>query len=130
MEAKKKRSCLLAGSVLRRGRQTNPSQREVLRDVMLSAANCNAWLTLEQLTRMTNYPQASISAQLRHLRKEQHGGYRVAKRCRPAAAGFLRGVDDRSLHGPVWEYRLGCDGETTIRGDVRRSAGGAVYVGA
>jgi hypothetical protein len=44
-------------------------QRDVLRDVMLSAAECVTWLTLEELARMTSYPPASISAQLRHLRK-------------------------------------------------------------
>jgi hypothetical protein len=118
MQGRRKRSCLLAGSVLRRGRQTNPSQLDVLRDVMLSAASCGAWLTLEQLARTTNYPQASISAQLRHLRKQSHGGYCVAKRCRPAAAGFLRGVDDRGLHGPVWEYQLARGAEIT-RGETR-----------
>jgi hypothetical protein len=57
-----------------------PLQREVLREVMLSASECNAWLTLEQLARMTGYPQASISAQLRHLRKEDYGSYRLEKR--------------------------------------------------
>jgi hypothetical protein len=83
----------------------SPLQRDVVRDVMLGARECDAWLTLEQLAHMTSYPPASISAQLRHLRKQQHGGYRLEKRCR-AALGYLRGVDDRGANGPVWEYRL------------------------
>ena len=82
-----------------------PLQREVLRDVMLSAAACDAWLSLEELARMTSYPPASISAQLRHLRKEQHGGYRLEKRCR-STAKLMAGVDERGVNGPVWEYRL------------------------
>src|SRR5947207_14770756 len=91
----------------RRGRQI-PLQREVLRDVMLSAADCDTWLSLDELAHMTSYPPASISAQLRHLRKEQHGGYRVEKRCRSAfkfMAGVDQRVDQRGTNGPVWEYR-------------------------
>lgn len=88
-------------SMLRR----RPLQRDVLRDVMLSAAECDTWLTLEELGRLTSYPPASISAQLRHLRKTRHGGYRLKKRCRlvpkPAA-----GVEAPVAHGPLWEYGL------------------------
>ena len=47
------------------------TQREVLRDVMLSASECGAWLTLAELAGMTRYPAASISAQLRHLKKRR-----------------------------------------------------------
>jgi hypothetical protein len=45
--------------------------------------------------------EASISAQLRHLRKPQYGTFVVEKRQREAAK-VLCGVE----HGPVWEYRL------------------------
>ena len=41
-----------------------PLQRDVLRDVMLSAAECDTWMTLEELARMTSYPPASISARV------------------------------------------------------------------
>src|SRR5437868_14267751 len=85
--------------------QRAPLQRDVLRDVMLSASECDTWLTLDELARMTSYPPASISAQLRHLRKTRHGGHRLDKRCR-ARARNLAGVDDRGANGPVWEYRL------------------------
>lgn len=38
------------------------------------------WRTLEQLRRITGDPEASISAQLRHLRKPRFGGHTVEKR--------------------------------------------------
>jgi len=44
-------------------------QRDVLCDVMLSAGACETWLKLVELSRVTHYGEASISAQLRHLRK-------------------------------------------------------------
>jgi hypothetical protein len=53
-------------------------QHEVVRDLMLDGA----WRTLAEIETLTGYPQASISAQLRHLRKERFGGYRVPKRRR------------------------------------------------
>ena len=55
--------------------------------------------TAEEATR--RYGEASISAQLRHLRKPQYGAFVVEKRQREAAE-VLCGVE----HGPVWEYRL------------------------
>lgn len=53
-----------------------------------------AWRTLEEIASSTGDPQASISAQLRHLRKPRFGGYIVEKKSRC----------DRS-HG-LFEYRL------------------------
>src|SRR5207245_9609158 len=76
-------------------------QRDVLCDVMLSAQQCETWLTLDELAKLTHYPPASISAQLRHLRKAEFGGYAVEKRQR-AAGRVLRGED----FGTVWEYQL------------------------
>jgi hypothetical protein len=61
-------------------------QRDVLREVMLSASECNAWLTLEELARITRYPAASISAQLRHFAE-------TAARRLPAAEA-LASVDE------------------------------------
>src|ERR1700722_17397336 len=67
------------------------SQREVIRDVMLAAGECDTWLSLGELRALTRYGEASISAQLRHLRKHENGGYEVTKRHReglgPAPAG-------------------------------------------
>jgi len=76
-------------------------QRDVLCDVMLSARECETWLTLEELTKLTHYPPASISAQLRHLRKPQFGAFVVEKRPRKMARD-LRGED----FGAIWEYQL------------------------
>lgn len=76
-------------------------QRDVLCDVMLSASQCDTWLTLDELAMLTHYPPASISAQLRHLRKQEFGGYEVEKRQR-LSGRVLHGED----FGTVWEYRL------------------------
>src|SRR5713226_5964752 len=76
-------------------------QRDVLCDVMLSARQCETWLTLDELAKLTHCPPASISAQLRHLRKPEYGGFAVEKR--PRAVGkVLRGED----FGTVWEYQM------------------------
>jgi hypothetical protein len=80
------------------------SQREVIRDVMLSAAECDTWLTLGELRGLTRYGEASISAQLRHLRKQGNGGYDVAKRHREGAAADHTGTDGRGEC--LWEYRI------------------------
>ena len=50
------------------------------------------WRTLAEIEQATGYPQASISAQLRHLRKPKFGAHTVEKR-RRADAG-------------LWEYRV------------------------
>ena len=80
------------------------SQREIIRDVMLSAADCDTWLTLGELRALTKYGEASISAQLRHLRKLENGGYNVTKRHREDASPARVGVDGRG--DCVWEYRM------------------------
>ncbi len=68
------------------------TQMEVIRDVMLSAAECGTWLGLREIAALTRYGEASISAQLRHLRKPQFGRYVLEKR--------------RRGQGGTWEYRL------------------------
>jgi len=68
---------------------------------MLSANECGAWLTLAELGAMTRYPETSISAQLRHLKKPQFGNYELEKMPRMRA-----GVDLGDGHGVEWEYRL------------------------
>jgi hypothetical protein len=51
------------------------------------------WYTLAEIELCTGYPQSSISAQLRHLRKAKFGGYTIEKRRRIEGMG-------------TWEYRL------------------------
>lgn len=46
------------------------------------------WKTLNEISLTTSDPQASISAQLRHLRKDRFGGYIVEKRLRDDSSGF------------------------------------------
>jgi hypothetical protein len=53
-----------------------------------------AWRTLQEIADQTGDPQASISAQLRHLRKRRFGAYIIAKQ--------RRGQPERGLY----EYRL------------------------
>jgi hypothetical protein len=68
---------------------------------MLSARQCETWLTLDELAKLTHYPPASISAQLRHLRKPECGGFVVDKRPRE----FGRAMWGEEF-GTVWEYQL------------------------
>ena len=76
------------------------SQREIIRDVMISAADCETWLTLGELRALTRYGEASISAQLRHLRKARHGHYRVEKRRRQS------GECEAGRSTGLWEYQI------------------------
>src|SRR5207245_5894073 len=98
-------------------RSARRRQRDVLCDVMLSARQCETWLTLDELAKLTHYPPASISAQLRHLRKPQYGAFLVEKRPRMVRT-ILRGED----FGTVWEYRLK---RATRRNGVSRGSRGA-----
>src|SRR5579864_256927 len=83
-----------------RARSVVPTQREVLRDIMLAAGKYGAWMTLRELGRLTRYGETSISAQLRHLRKARCGGYVLEKRVRK------REVVSSEEHFVIWEYLL------------------------
>lgn len=47
------------------------------------------WRTLDEISRSTSAPHASVSAQLRHLRKERFGSHDVRKRPRGDRANGL-----------------------------------------
>lgn len=64
-------------------------QHERIRDLMLDGQ----WRTLNEIANVTGDPAASISAQLRHLRKARFGGWTVEKRA-------------RERHRGLYEYRL------------------------
>jgi|SRR5579872_3239434 len=84
----------------------NETQIEVIRDLMLSARMHGAWLTLAEIAEATQYGEASISAQLRHLRKPQHGRYAVEKRRRYfGASEAALGNGARSMNWR-WEYQV------------------------
>jgi hypothetical protein len=96
------------------------TQRQVLCDVMLAAGQCGTWLTLQELAQLTCYGEASISAQLRNLRKPRFGGYVLEKRPREVDE-VLRG----EALGTVWEYQLRRRVRIVVlrgRGPGRRSA--------
>lgn len=66
-------------------------QMRAVRDLMLELEDWE-WVTLSDISNASGYPEASISARLRDLRKDAFGGYRVDRR-RRAGAG-------------TWEYRV------------------------
>jgi hypothetical protein len=68
---------LFAGAdyVPRRDDKRLLGQFEKVRSLMLDGG----WRTLAQIAEATGEPPASVSAQLRHLRKERFGSYRVEK---------------------------------------------------
>ena len=94
------------------------TQRETLLMVLRLAAQYETWVTLAELAAKTKFPPASISAQLRHLRKAEYGGWEVEKRRREWVQEEV-----------VWEYRLtggkgskggsGSKGEESGGGDER-----------
>ena len=63
-------------------------QHEVIRDYMLS----QEWRNLADISYVTGIPEASVSAQLRHLRKLRFGSHDVEKRRRGDSG--------------TWEYRV------------------------
>ena len=54
------------------------TQQKQVYGVMCSGS----WLTLAELEERTGFPQASISARLRDLRKDKFGGYNIERRRR------------------------------------------------
>lgn len=74
-------------------------QHEVIRDLMADGR----WRTLSEIAQATCYHEASISAQLRHLRKERFGSYRVEKRHRGDRA---RGLYEYRLLPPLPKGQL------------------------
>lgn len=58
-----------------------------VRDAMLDGK----WRTFSEISLITLDPEPSISAQLRHLRRPEFGGYNV---------------DKRKLSSGLWEYRV------------------------
>ncbi len=70
---------------VRRGHNRD-TQLHKIRDLMFAASQRGAWMTLGEIARLTEIGEASISAQLRHLRKRRHGRHRVEKRRRMARA--------------------------------------------
>lgn len=66
------------------------TQHERVKECMMTGR----WLSLEEISEQTGDPVASVSAQLRHLRKPRFGAYTIERR--------PRGNRDKGL----FEYRL------------------------
>src|SRR5580700_10104042 len=81
------------------------TQLAVISKLMAAAALRGWWLTLGEIAQDTQFGEASISAQLRHLRKRKFGSCRVEKRIRRQV--LRRGWRARRADaGVVWEYRV------------------------
>lgn len=93
--------------------QPGRTQRETLLMVLRLATQYETWVTLAELAAKTKFPPASISAQLRHLRKAEYGAWRIEKRRREWVTEEL-----------VWEYRLAEGGKGGSGGKGKNSGGG------
>ena len=93
-----------------RAAQEDGTQLVAIRELMMRSFAEGVWLSLSEISGATEFGEASISAQLRHLRKADHGRYRVEKRRRrPAWATAERkskGIRDARRVPIVWEYRV------------------------
>jgi len=79
-----------------------------------AAMQCEDWFTLRELARQTGDPEASISAQLRHLRKPRFGGYTIDKRRR---GGETQGLFEYRCRGRAVEDACEvCNGSGGIAG--------------
>jgi hypothetical protein len=91
--------------------ECNDTQLAAIRELMLAASTRGEWLTLAEIAEPTEFGEASISAQLRHLRKPRHGRYCVEKRRRRShaeQAALANPSAGRSCAGTgaLWEYRV------------------------
>lgn len=76
------------------------TQLGAIRDLMLEVADRGKWLTLDEIAGITEFGEASVSAQLRHLRKPRHGRFRVEKRRRS------NGETESGRDTGLWEYQV------------------------
>ena len=88
--------------------EEDETQLAAIRELTTRASARGNWLTLAEIAEATEFAEASISAQLRHLRKAHHGGYHVEKRHRCSARGVatMRKIRDTRRGPVIWEYRV------------------------
>lgn len=106
----------IASPSLRDDEHDDPTQLGMIRDLMLGAAARGAWLTLPEIAGSTAFGEASISAQLRHLRKVRHGRYRVEKRQRRL------NESETGTATWLWEYRVSPPNAALLPGEGGRDA--------
>lgn len=94
--------------------QSGDTQLLTIRDLMLTASGRGVWLTLEEIAEFTAAGEASISAQLRHLRKARYGRYHVEKRRRESSRNSeIHARGNPAFVTSVWEYRVLASGAGT-----------------
>lgn len=76
------------------------------------ALQSGAWLTLPEIHAQTNDPISSISAQIRHLRKVEHGSHVIKKRRRGAAERGL--FEYRLVDSGSGSWKVALNGENTL----------------
>jgi cell division septation protein DedD len=88
--------------------EEDETQLAAIRELMVRACARGIWLTLAEIAEATEFAEASISAQLRHLRKAHHGGYHVEKRRKQSGHGAVtvRKIRDARRGPVIWEYRV------------------------
>jgi hypothetical protein len=88
--------------------EEDETQLAAIRELMTRAGARGIWLTLAEIAEATEFGEASISAQLRHLRKAHHGGYDVEKRRRRSvgASKTMGKIGDARRGSLIWEYRV------------------------
>ena len=65
-----------------------------VKEVLLKASEIHYWMTLREISVLTKYGEASISARIRDLRKDHFGGFTVNRR--------RRGDPTKG----IWEYQI------------------------
>jgi hypothetical protein len=98
-----------------------PTQLDEILECMLRAAIRGEWLTLDEIAGTTEFGEASVSAQLRHLRKPRHGLYRVEKRRRRF------GESEAGRHTKLWEYQVSPPLQALLRFAAVRTQGKSRY---
>ncbi len=84
------------------------TQRERVRNLMLAASIRGRWLSLDEIAHeleekwQTDFPEASVSARLRDLRKKQYGSYCIERRPRKPWAGLY----EYHLRAPVTQVAV------------------------
>ena len=88
--------------------EEDETQLAAIRELTTRASARGIWLTLAEIAEAMEFAEASISAQLRHLRKAHHGGYHVEKRRRQSVRGAatMRKIRDARRGPMIWEYRV------------------------
>jgi len=86
--------------------ESSETQLEIIRELMLTSFDRGEWLTLAEIALQTEFGEASISAQLRHLRKPRHGRYRVDKRRRQLDSSKMSSEECTSAASGLWEYQV------------------------